>query len=178
MFIARVLSFCFICLLSACGNSISQTDNTNNTQQINKSKFFLRLERTGCWKTCPVYKLTVQSNGEVLFEGINFTKTKGKAEGKLNENQINQLIDEINKADFFSLKDSYMNMSDGCPSYATDSPTITLFVTLNSREKTIVNNLGCSETGDTFKPFPSQLYNLENKIDEIVGTKRWISERK
>ncbi len=49
---------------------------------------------------------------------------------------------------------------------------------MKEKEKTIIHNLGCIEIGGNWKVFPQQLYNLENKIDEIVETKRWIGERK
>jgi len=78
--------------------------------------------------------------------------------------------------------------------------TVTLSIRLNEKSKTITHYLGCisneeivkkessgynssnipvSELRDFTKQiFPQELYNLENKIDEIVETKRWIEERK
>ncbi len=82
---------------------------------------------------------------------------------------------------------------------ATDMETVTILVKLNGKEKTIEHYWGCWKIDEskednsskedyspniriekTFSPkvFPQQLYNLENKIDEIVETKRWIGERK
>ncbi len=68
-----------------------------------------------------------------------------------------------------------------------------LSIKLNGKEKTINHDWGCWEdsptendsTGDikivkdwSPKVFPQQLYNLENRIDEIVETKRWVGERR
>jgi hypothetical protein len=175
MFIAKVFLFFFVCMLSACGNSISQTENTNQTKQ---NELALIMKRSGCWKFCPIYELTIQPDGKVLFEGIQDTKTKGNAEGVLDKEKLAQVTSEIEKADFFALKNSYTNVSDNCPKYGTDAPTVTLFIKLNGKEKTITHNLGCTETGENWKVFPQQLYNLENKIDEIAETKHWIGERK
>jgi len=136
------------------------------------------MKRTDCWKFCPVYELAIQPNGNVLYEGIQNTQTKGKIESVLNKAKLTQLVTEIEKADFFALKNSYTNVSDNCPGYGTDQPTVTLYIKTKGKEKTIIHNLGCKEIGGNWRVFPQQLYNLENKIDEIVETKRWIGERK
>lgn len=181
MFISKVFSLFFVCMLAACENSISQPENANKIQQKEKTELSLRMERSGCWKFCPVYKLSIQPDGKVLFEGIQDTETKGKAESVLSRDKMIQLIDEIEKADFFALKNSYTNVSDNCPGYGIDAPTVILFINLNGKEKMITHNLGCKEEykiDEPMKIFPQQLFNLENKIDEIIETKRWIGERK
>ena len=181
MFISKIFSFFFVCLLATCGNSISQLENTNQIQLKEKAEFSLRMERSGCWKFCPIYKLIIQPDGKVLFEGIQDTEVKGKVESVLDKDKIIELIAEVEKADFFLNKDSYTSASDNCPSWAYDAPTVILHINLNGKEKTITHSLGCKETykiDELQKIFPQQLFNLENKIDEIVETKRWIGERK
>jgi hypothetical protein len=181
MFGLKVISFFFVCVLAGCENSILQTNNTNQSQQTKEQKLSLRMERTGCYGTCPVYNLNVESNGKVLFEGKFYTKTTGKIESDLSKEKINQLITEIDIAGFFGLKDSYTGQSGNCPTTATDSSTVTVSIKLNEKEKTIIHYLGCQEDikiGEHWKIFPQELYNLENKIDEIVETKRWVGERK
>ncbi len=128
MFISKVFSFFFVCMLAVCGNSVSQIENTSQTQQTEEAEIALRIKRTGCWKFCPVYELSIQPNGKVLFEGIQDTETKGKTESVLSKEKIIQLIDEIEKANFFALKNSYTNVSDNCPGYRTDQPTVTLYM--------------------------------------------------
>lgn len=145
------------------------------------------MERTPCFGNCPVYILTIQPDGKFFFENIKTIKKglpvtkKEKVEGKLSEEKINQLISEIGKADFFALKDSYTGDSGNCPTIATDNSTVTLSIKSNGKEKTITHYLGCLEEiklDEPWKTFPQQLYNLENKIDEIVETKRWLGEWK
>ncbi|MCI0516543.1 MAG: DUF6438 domain-containing protein, partial [Woeseiaceae bacterium] len=43
----------------------------------------ITLERTACYGTCPMYKVTIASEGAVTFEGQRFTKTIGTAKGKM-----------------------------------------------------------------------------------------------
>lgn len=183
MFISKVFFLFFVCMLAVCGNSGLQTENTIETQQTDKTELSLTMKRTGCYGTCPIYTLNIQPNGKVSFDGEGFTKVMGKAESSLDEEKIKQIIAEIDKADFYSLKDFYTEDSGNCPLSATDNPTVTLFVKLKGKEKTITHYLGCRSEinpskGRGLSIFPQQLYNLENKIDEIVETKRWIGERK
>lgn len=193
MFIAKVFSFLFVCLLAACENSVSQTGNANQTQTKEKTQLSLKMERSGCYGRCPIYDLTIQPDGKVTFEGKFYTETKGKAEDKLSEEQLKRLINEIEKSNFFSFDDIYNYDSKNCPSIATDMATVTLFIELNGNKKTITHYWGCwinqfpkennpanVKVEKDYSPqvFPPQLYNLENKIDEIIETKRWVGERK
>jgi len=190
---SKVFSLFFVCLLVACGNNISKIENTNQNQPTTVSKLSLRMERTMCYGTCPAYVLTVEPDGIILFEGKNYTKTIGKAESLLSKEKLSQLVVEIEKVNFFSFKDSYTEDSGNCPTTATDNPSVTISVKLNDKEKTIKHYLGCSELYEPAKHnssnmrvqkswsehiFPQELYLLENKIDEIVGTKQWIGEQK
>ena len=176
MFIAKVFSIFFVCLLAACGTSVPQTANSTSTEKPDLS---LTMERSQCLGNCPVYKLEVLQNGRVLFEGSSFsekdfssTKSTGKKETTLSDEKINQIIAEIDKTDFFSLKNDYTNLGEA-GNCATDNPTVILSIKLKGKEKQTKHNLGCIGTTDVAK-----LTNLENKIDEIVETKRWIGERK
>jgi hypothetical protein len=189
MFISKVFSLFFVCLLAVCGNSISQTENVNQPKE--KTELSLKMERSGCYGQCPTYDLTIQPDGNVLFEGKFYTDVKGKTEGKITLEQLKQLIAEIERANFFSLDNAYNYDSKNCPSMATDLPTVILSIKLNGKEKTINHYHGCFENdkpkdaSSVNKPqdfseivYPQDLYKLENKIDEIVNTKRWIEEQK
>lgn len=171
--------FSILCILSFCGNLLAQTEAKPSHSQ--KTELTITLKKSDPHGQSSAYNLTVQPDGKVLFEGGLGTKIKGNVEEQLSQSKINQLIDEIVKANFFSLDDNYTPESKNCPWYMLDSPTIILFVKLNKKEKTITHYLGCGEQNEfktNLKSFPKQLDDLENKIDEIVETKRWIGERK
>ena len=171
--------FPILCILSFCGDLLAQIEVESLKPQ--KNELSLTLKKSDAHGQSSVYNLSIQPNGRIFFEGILMTKIKGNVEANLSQAKINQLIDEIVRADFFSLKDSYTPESKNCPWYMLDSPTIILSVKLNEKEKTIVHYLGCGEQNadeTVIKSFPKQLNDLENKIDEIVETKRWIGARK
>jgi hypothetical protein len=176
MFIPKVFSLFFVCLLAACGNSVSHTADSNQKLPMINPDLFLRMERSQCLGNCPVYNLEVSQSGQVSFESFSFsekdfgmTKSTGKIKSTLSAEKINELISEIDNADFFSLS-ADLGESGNC---ATDHSKVILSIRLRGKEKKITHDLGCSGTGDLKK-----LENLENKIDEIVETKRWIGERK
>ena len=185
MFIAKVFSIFFVCLLAACGNSISQSENKVLATQTKKVMLNLRMERNHCFGECPVYTLTIQPDGNFFFENVKIREkneliTKKRIEGTLSEEKINQIVGEINKADFFNLKDSYADGFGNCPAFWKDSPDVNLSVSIDGKEKTVFHSLGCKEEvniGEEGKIYPQRLYDLENKIDEIVETKRWVGEQ-
>jgi hypothetical protein len=160
---------------AACNFSNSPTDVPADTKI--PDDLIITLERTGCYATvnvCPIYHLTIKADGSVVFEGKDATRVKGKIEDKISGEKVNRLIGEFQKADFFKLENSYDH--ENCPSFATDSPEAKTFIQIGGKQKSVRHNLGCR--GKNSENFPAQLYELENKIDEIVETKRWIGERK
>lgn len=90
MFISKIFTFFFVCMLAACGNSVSQTVNLNQTSSTENPELSLAMERSQCLGNCPVYKLEVSQSGKVSFERFSFsdkdfgsTKSSGKTESIL-----------------------------------------------------------------------------------------------
>lgn len=141
------------------------------------SDTFITLERTRCFGTCPVYKLEISADGKVVFEGVEYVKTKGRVESGLTQEQLRQLISEFEKANYFSLGARYVAAEDGCPTYWTDNPSAFTSIRINGKSKSIAHYYGCQEK-ETKRgqgsPFPRELTELERKIDVIAGTKRWV----
>ena len=128
----------------------------------------ITLERTGCFGTCPTYKLTIFDDGKVLFEGKEWVKHKGREEGQITKAELDGLVREFNKINYMKLDDAY-GIDDRCPDMWTDYPSAITSLNQNGQVKRINHYLGCR--GLTVL---DQLTALENKIDEVVNTKRWI----
>jgi len=165
-------SFLAFLLSGACGRLSGSDPFPNNDGEI-PSDFAATLERMACYGKCPVYKLSVAADGTVVFDGQEFTATTGRAGGKLSSAKMRELIEAFRAADYFGFEDIY---SEGrnCPVTATDSPTAITSLRINGRQKKIHHYLGCSEGSERLSIYPPELYELENRIDEIVGTKQWI----
>lgn len=129
----------------------------------------ITLERTACFGTCPIYKLTIFDNGRVLYEGKDFVKRKGKAEGRITKAALEKLVREFNQIDYLNLDDEYVSEGKNCPEWWTDNPSAVTSLNWKHKQKTIRHYHGCRGSR-----ILDQLTALENKIDEVVNTKRWI----
>jgi hypothetical protein len=127
----------------------------------------ITLERTTCFGTCPAYKLTIFDDGKVVFEGKDYVKQKGKAEGQITKAQLAELVRAFNKINYMRLDDQYNG--ERCPDLWTDYPTAITSINQDGQVKSILHYQGCR--GLTVL---DQLTTLENKIDEVANTKRWI----
>jgi hypothetical protein len=63
------------------------------------------LERTGCYGECPVYRLTVSTDGSVVYVGTRWVKVLGRREYKLSQTQLGDLESAFERANFMSLRD-------------------------------------------------------------------------
>ncbi|MFC2042055.1 DUF6438 domain-containing protein [Chloroflexota bacterium] len=142
--------------VTAIGCAQPQTPTPANIKDI-----VITLERTECFGTCPVYRLTVHGGGTVIYEGIRFVKVQGMVQTTISEDKIRQLVSEFQKLDYFSLKDSYEERN------ATDMPSAFTSLTIDGDKKTVRHYHGDLSA-------PKELAELENKIDEIVNSNQWI----
>ena len=116
----------------------------------------ISLERTACYGTCPVYKLTVYSDGKVEYEGKDHVKEKGARSSKIDEKFFVRLMKKADEIGFFKLKDRY----DGL---VTDLPTRITTVTKGDVSKAVRNYYGG----------PKGLHDLEQLIDEVTNSAQW-----
>ncbi len=199
----KIISLLFMCFMTSCWSNTSQIENktqqltnnfqekiSNQSQQKAEPQLTLIMERF-TWTHTLDYKVEIQPDGKVDFTKANgkFIDNKiiKKAESNLEKEKMKQLLSEIETSDFFSLDSAYSYSHKNCPSSMSDNDSVKIYVNLNGKEHKIHHDLGCFEVSyeelkhtinRKEKIFPPKLYKLENKIDEIVETKRWIGERK
>ncbi|MFT3840906.1 MAG: DUF6438 domain-containing protein [Myxococcaceae bacterium] len=123
------------------------------------------LDRTMCFGSCPAYTVTVFTDGTVKWSGRDYVKEKGDRVSKLSSEQLQQIRDEFTQANYFDLKGKF-----DCYD-ATDNPTATTSFTDGNRSRSIVHYYGCRRT-----PGVEVLSALEKRLDEIIGTEKWIGK--
>jgi hypothetical protein len=135
--------------------------------QAPNDDLIITLERTTCLGTCPAYKLTVHGDGSVEYEGKKFVRIVGHRQGTIDKAAVAALLKSFAEADYFGLRDNYdtIHNPDGTETVVTDLPTTYTALTLNGQSKKIEDYVGA----------PKQLEELEGKIDEVAGSKRWVS---
>jgi len=129
----------------------------------------ITLERTVCFGTCPIYSVTIASDGQVTFEGRQYTKVTGIARGKISQKKFRQLVTQFQQMDYFSLPNDFSPGTKVCPQMVTDMPSAITSIRLKGKSKTVSHYHGCGNSGAL-----AQLTALENKIDEVAETQRWI----
>lgn len=128
--------------------------------------FRIALDRGPCFGTCPVYTITVSADGSLTYDGRQFVDVVGEQTASLQASEVQELVDAVIAADFFSLADTYT-----VP--ATDLPSITMVVTLNGRTKSVYHyGLGC---GTDLNTAPSRLCDLEARLENIPRSNGWVS---
>ena len=161
IFYFRSLTFIFALMMGLCINACAPNgDPTSATPtEITFSDLVITFERTACHGTCPIYKLTIEGNGTVIYEGKDFVQVKGRQTASLSPDQIQQLVSAFEQARFFTLPD-YTDQD------TTDSPSVITSITLNGKTKTVNHYYGDNSA-------PQGLFDLESKIDEITNSKQW-----
>src|SRR5690606_33258468 len=121
------------------------------------SEIVVTLERGACFGTCPIYKVTIYTDGTVVYEGERFVETEGTHTTTIEPEVVQQLIEGFEAAGYFDWEDEYTEMN------VTDLPTIITSVTRDGETKRITRYTGDSNA-------PIELPYLESWIDMAAYT--------
>jgi hypothetical protein len=121
----------------------------------------IELSRTVCFGRCPAYSVTIQGDGRILFNGESFVAIPGKHDAQISSEAVSALVRRFEKARFFEAGDKYV-------ATVTDNPTYTLTLTVGGKTKSVTDYVG-EQVG-----MPLVITDLENAVDEVAGTERWI----
>lgn len=120
------------------------------------------LERTDCYGTCPVYKVTVFRDGTIEYVGMKYVKVTGKASGQLSEDQVDKLEDLFLKYQYMKFKIAYHD------AHVSDMPSVnTSYTPAGGFPKRVRHYLGDDSA-------PATLDRIERAIDRVVDVERWI----
>jgi hypothetical protein len=129
------------------------------------------MHRSGCYGRCPVYSVTVSSDGRVAFEGEKFIAVPGRHAGRTSTSELVQLSRAIRDVDFVALRESYQSDADGCRTWTTDQSTVVITVTFQGRSHQVTYYYGCEvDMGPIID-------NLSKTIDRVARVKLWVGSR-
>ena len=128
--------------------------------------FKLSLERQSCYGFCPMYTVSVDAQGLVTYNGDRFVKLKGIHKAQLSKNRLTRLYKALERAKLGQYKNQYKDMD------VSDLPSAILKVSglkIGARvgSKTIDHYFGD-------KNAPESLTRLENEVDALLGTRKWV----
>lgn len=120
------------------------------------------LSRSACYGSCPVYSVEIAGDGTVTYEGGPYTVIQGRHQAKVPRAALERLVAQAEAADFFALQPVY-------EASVTDMPAYTLTLSIDGRQHLVWDYLG-REVG-----MPAAVTALEDEIDRVAGTGRWVS---
>lgn len=132
----------------------------------------ISLQRGNCEGGCPVYRVLIFANGDVIWHGRYRVAKVGVVLSQIERDQVRALIQDFEAIDYFHLDNVYGYRGPGCGSSAPDMPTVVTSLSMGGLSKTLSHHDGC--VGDVSE----KLTALENNIDRTVNTARWIAGKR
>ena len=144
---------------------VAATCSDGGDSTPNATDAVITLLRTECFGSCPAYKVTILGDGTVSYEGRRFVAVEGHQTAQIDPEDVRQLVAQFYEIDYFSLQDSYE-----CP--VTDLPTAVTAISIAGDSKSV------SDYGPGYEDAscaaPQALVELEERIDEVAGSARWV----
>jgi hypothetical protein len=149
--------------LVACGRSPARPPQAEPAP----TEGHISLERRPCFGACPVYTVTLERSGAVIFEGRRFVADTGTFTGSIPAARADSLFLELDAAGWFTFADRYGMGEPGCERFATDLPSVVTEVRIDGRAKRVEHDYGCAGA-------PAKLEALERRIDEVAEVRKWV----
>ena len=111
----------------------------------------VKLARTGCYGKCPIYQVTINRDGSILYKGDMFVEHIGTYNVNV-DFDFQKFEDLVEASDFFNLQERYMED-------VTDIPACGVTVKTGSREKSVLENGGG----------PRELKVIQKEIDKLLS---------
>lgn len=130
----------------------------------------IELKRGACYGTCPIYTVVLTADGVVRWHGDHFVERHGAAEATITTAAFAELWRRLNEEELAKLPDAYPEYpSSYCPEMRTDHPSAIVTLTATDVDARVFDYHGCrgNDRLDAFR-------ELEDRIDEIAGTSRWV----
>jgi hypothetical protein len=116
----------------------------------------ITMRRNACMIDFPDYLLTIYGDGKIIYQGYSSVSVTGTQTGQIPEVEVRNLIDELTKKGYFFFFAGYTV-------HNTDIPLVTSSLTINGIRKSVRDYGG-----------PTWLADIENRIDEVAGTDKWV----
>ncbi|MDQ3336261.1 MAG: DUF6438 domain-containing protein [Myxococcota bacterium] len=178
---------CALLLLAGCwtGSASTTAPATNQTDEPTvPSAFEITMERTACFGTCPIYKVSIDGDGRVRWHGEQYVVAIGERRATVPPKRIAEIRRMLDTVQFWK-RDARGDLADPQPecvrtgnstscslskniTICSDTSSAIITVRANRTEKHTVTNDHCDE---------SPLEELEAMIDDIARTSAWIGER-
>lgn len=142
-------------------HSLDSTVNSYNCDTL------ISLERSGCLGKCPVFKLSLLSNGTVYFQGRHNVNRKGIYDTLLNKANLAELVSEFYSSGFFRLREKYDLTNCVGP---TDLSSVVISIRTDRTDKKVSFYIGCID----YNAEARLMTALAKKIEKVSNVQTWI----
>jgi hypothetical protein len=187
--VTKCILLIWLVLIAGCQSGKPKSSNSthalDSAVQLVPTDTVITLERTGGMSTCPVYKIMIFADGMVIYDGREYVKQVGIVRSTITQDQVIQLIKEFESISYFSLRDRYEDVPDGCPRTGSDGAWADTSIKVDGSYKAIRHYYGCQYVDAPSRDhvphirelvYPKELVDLESRIDEVVNIKQWIGD--
>lgn len=123
---------------------------------IKEPETIIELEKMSCGGPCHVFTFSIKENGQVVYMGKENVKMIGSYKSKLDDQQLDEIIEKFDKADFLSFEDSYKsNMMDLQTKY------------ISFRKNGEVKRI------KAYDSYPKKLNYLIAELDKLIDSLKW-----
>lgn len=143
-----IIIFALFLVFSSCKTKENSAGKGNET--ITKENF-ISLYRSGCFGTCPSYKITINGDGSFLYFGKSNVKHLGSYKGNLTKEDASKLFKDLQTYKWNSYPEKY-------PIDNVDFPQFTLEYSSSKTNKVVHANSKAAK----------QLIDLSEKIDDLI----------
>jgi|ERR1700679_3747624 hypothetical protein len=128
---------------------------------------FIVLQSGKCEMGCPVYRIVIFADGDVLFQGRSRVRRTGAALTHIGPDQVQQILEKFKQTGYNHIDDIYGLHGSGCTKTLHDEPIVILSLSTGGVSKTLTHHRGCvSEVS-------KNLSLLEDSIVELSDTAQW-----
>jgi hypothetical protein len=121
----------------------------------------ITLERSGCYGSCPSYRVSLSGDGQVSYTGHYYVDVDGEHHYQIPAAAVAQLLESLRQKDLWSAKPEYR-------APITDNPTYTLTLEMGPQRHAIIDYAG------EMVGMPVGVSEFEREIDALAGTQSWI----
>ncbi len=143
-----------------------RTETTPMENTAATADTLLVFERTPCYGYCPAYRVTLTTDGALVYEGLSHVATEGFVREQLSPETVDAIRAAVTDARFFEFPAELK-----CRSQVTDNPAVYVTVQMAGQRKRIDHDRGC-----TGFPGEDRLLALEDRLDALLGTARWVGK--
>jgi len=128
-------------------------------------KIIINISKNGIGND-PKFNLKIFGNGEIEYNGIENVKIKGFIKSYISNEKTILLLKKFKEENFFTLNNSYPQNN-----FINNSST-TISISIPKENSEIIKK--SVKYFNSYNEIPKNLLNLEKKIYEIVGLKKWV----